>query len=150
MRLVIDAPVSQREIPTEVDLRFIQMPGFGTRVVATISIDDSALTFEMIDGKLAADVDIGGILYDDKGKPINSFVGRLRIFPRTGSASTTGFHDEAEAIDIQVQHSRARRSLPGQNRHSRFEEQLASAVPWTGSSKCRRSSYTQSCDIGPE
>ena len=36
----------------------------------------------MIDGKLSADVDIGGILYDDKGKPINSFVGRLRIFPQ--------------------------------------------------------------------
>ncbi len=42
MRLVIDAPVSQREIPTEVDLRFVQMPGFGTRVVATLSINDAA------------------------------------------------------------------------------------------------------------
>lgn len=83
MRLVIDAPVSQREIPTEVDLRFSQMPGFGTHVLATISIDESALTFDLIDGKLAADVDIGGILYDDKGKPINSIVGRLRIFQRS-------------------------------------------------------------------
>ena len=54
--------------------------------VATLSIDDSALTFEMTDGKLAADVDIGGILYDDKGKPINSFVGRLQIFPRSSTA----------------------------------------------------------------
>ena len=85
MRLVIDAPVSQREIPTEVDLRFIQMPGFGTRVVATIAIDESALTFDLIEGKLAADVDIGGIYYDDKGKPIDSFVGRLRIFQRTSA-----------------------------------------------------------------
>ena len=83
MRLVIDAPVSQREIPAEVELRFIQMPGIGTRVVATLSIDEAALTFDLTDGKLAADVDVGGILYDDKGKPINSFVGRLRIFPRT-------------------------------------------------------------------
>jgi hypothetical protein len=82
MRLVIDAPVSQREIPSEVGLSMVQMPGVGTRVMATLSIDDSALTFEMTDGKLAADVDIGGIFYDDKGKPINSFVGRLRIFPR--------------------------------------------------------------------
>jgi hypothetical protein len=66
------------------------MPGFGTRLIATLSIDDSALTFEMTDGKLSADVDIGGIFYDDKGKPINSFVGRLRIFPRSnaGSAAT--------------------------------------------------------------
>jgi hypothetical protein len=87
MRLVIDAPVSQREIPAEVDLRFVQMPGFGTQVVATLSIDDAALTFEPTDGKVSADVDIGGILYDDKGKPINSFVGRLRIFPRSSSSS---------------------------------------------------------------
>ena len=88
MRLVIDAPVSQREIPAEVDLRFTQMPGFGTYVVATIAIDETALTFDLIEGKLAADVDIGGILYDDKGKPINSIVGRLRIFQR--SSDTNG------------------------------------------------------------
>ena len=85
MRLVIDAPVSQSEIPTAVDLHFNQMPGFGTSVMATISIDDSALTFDLTDGKLAADVDIGGIFYDEKGKPINSFVGRLRIFPKEGA-----------------------------------------------------------------
>lgn len=89
MRLVVDAPVSQREIPTEVDVRFNQVPGFGTHVVATIAIDETALTFDLIDGKLAADVDIGGILYDDKGKPINSIVGRLRIFQRTSNANAT-------------------------------------------------------------
>ena len=88
MRIVIDAPVSESEIPTAVNLHFNQMPGLGTSVVATISIDDAALTFDLTDGKLAADVDIGGIFYDDKGKPINSFVGRLRIFPKT--ATTTG------------------------------------------------------------
>ena len=63
------------------------MPGFGTSVIATISIDDSALTFDLTDGKLAADVDIGGIFYDEKGKPINSFVGRLRIFPKSSTAN---------------------------------------------------------------
>jgi VWFA-related protein len=85
MRLVIDAPLTQREIPAAVDLRFIQMPGFGTRVIADFSIDETALTFEPTEGKLSADVDIGGILYDDKGKPIDSFVGRLRIFPRSSN-----------------------------------------------------------------
>lgn len=87
MRFVIDAPVSQREIPTEVDLRFVQMPGVGTRVIATISIDESALSFDLIDGKLSADVDIGGICYDDKGKPIDSIVGRLRVFPQNSNES---------------------------------------------------------------
>lgn len=85
MRLVIDAPVTQREIPVQVDLSFVQVPGVATSVIATISINDSALSFDLIDGKQSADVDIGGILYDDKGKPINSIVGRLRIFPRDAS-----------------------------------------------------------------
>ena len=89
MRLVIDAPVTQREIPAEVDLRFTQMPGFGTRVVVTLSIDDSALTYDLVDGKLSTDVDIGGIVYDDKGKPLDSFVGRLRIFPRNANTPAT-------------------------------------------------------------
>jgi len=82
MRLVIDAPVTQRDIPAEVDLRYAIEPGVATNVIATISIEESALTFDVVDGKLACDVDIGGILYDDKGKPLNSFVGRLRIFQR--------------------------------------------------------------------
>jgi hypothetical protein len=115
MRLVVDAPVAQREIPVEVDLRFSQMPGFGTYVFATISIDDAALTFDLIDGKLSADVDIGGILYDDKGKPINSIVGRLRIFPRSPNASTTA----------------------AQEKRSIYRA-VASAALWTGS-PCRRS-----------
>lgn len=90
MRLVIDAPVTQHEIPAEVDVRFMQIPGFGTRIVATLSIDDSALSFDLTEGKLAADVDIGGIVYDDKGKPIDSFVGRLRILQRNAAAGAAG------------------------------------------------------------
>jgi VWFA-related protein len=89
MRTVLDAPVSLHEIPSEVELSFVQMPGLGTRMIATISIDDAALTFDLIDGKPAADVDIAGIFYDDKGKPIDSIVGRLRIFPRASSESPT-------------------------------------------------------------
>jgi VWFA-related protein len=80
MRLVIDAPVSQLQIPTTVTLGFTQVPGVGTKLAASIEISREGLTFDLIDGKQAADVDIGGILYDDKGKPVTSFVGRLRIF----------------------------------------------------------------------
>jgi len=96
MRLVVDAPVAQREIPTAVDLHFNQMPGIGTSVVATITIDDSALTYDLIDGKLAADVDIAGICYDEKGKPVNSIVGRLRIFPK--SSTTAGGNQPKRSI----------------------------------------------------
>jgi hypothetical protein len=57
------------------------MPGVGTKVHATIQISREALTFGLNDGKLVADLDIGGIFYDSKGKPVSSFVGRLKIFP---------------------------------------------------------------------
>ena len=89
MRLVIDAPVSQRQIPTELALGFTQMPGVGTRVAASVQINREALAFQLTDGKQAADVDIGGIFYDDKGKPVSSFVGRLRVFPIPRNATST-------------------------------------------------------------
>jgi VWFA-related protein len=81
MRLVIDAPVSQLQIPTTLDLGLTQMPGVGTQLKATIQISREALTFDLADGKQSSDLDIGGIFYDDKGKPVSSFVGRLRVFP---------------------------------------------------------------------
>ena len=81
MRLVIDAPVSQRQIPTNLELRLGQVPGVGTRVTATLEISREALTFDLNDGMRAADLDVGGIFYNDKGKPLTSFVGRLRILP---------------------------------------------------------------------
>jgi VWFA-related protein len=87
MRLVIDAPVSQRQIPTELELSLGQMPGVGTRVTASIQISREALTFDLNDGKQTADLDVGGIFYDDKGKPVSSFVGRLKIFPVPEDAS---------------------------------------------------------------
>jgi VWFA-related protein len=88
MRLVIDAPVSQRQIPTELGLSLVQMPGVGTRVTATVEIGREALAFELSDGKQVADLDIGGIFYDDKGKPITSFVGRLKIYPLPAESAT--------------------------------------------------------------
>jgi len=88
MRLVIDAPVSQRQIPTELSLGFEQMPGVGTKVNAAIQIGRDALTFDLNDGKLVADLDIGGIFYDSKGKPLSSFVGRLKIFPAASLSPT--------------------------------------------------------------
>lgn len=84
MRIVIDAPVAQTQIPTKLQLHLGQMPGVGTAVAATIEINREALAFDLKEGKQAAEVDIGGIFYDDKGKPVNSFVGRLRVFPVPG------------------------------------------------------------------
>ena len=87
MRLIVDAPVSQRQIPTELTLNLAQMPGVGTRLNASIQISRESLTFDLNDGKQSADLDLAGIFYNDKGKPINSFVARLKIFPVPEDAS---------------------------------------------------------------
>lgn len=88
MRLIVDAPVSQRQIPTELTLNLAQMPGVGTRLNASIQISRESLTFDLNDGKQSADLDLAGIFYNDKGKPINSFVGRLKVFPVPENASS--------------------------------------------------------------
>jgi hypothetical protein len=49
--------------------------GVGTQVRATIQITREALTFDLGDGKQSSDLDIGGIFYNDKGKPLNSLSG---------------------------------------------------------------------------
>lgn len=79
MRLVIDAPIAQREIKTKLTVSLAPMPGVGTRVLVAVEIERIGLAFDLFEGKPAADVDIGGIFYDDKGKPKSSFVGRLRV-----------------------------------------------------------------------
>jgi VWFA-related protein len=88
MRVLIDSPVAQNEIPTDLSLDTYQMPGVGTRVVASLKMRREALTFDAFEGKQAADVDIGGIFYDDKGKPKTSFVGRLKILNDTSGNNT--------------------------------------------------------------
>ena len=80
MRVLIDSPLPQNEISTELSLDTYQMPGIGTRVVASVKMSREGLTFDAFEGKQAADVDIGGIFYDDKGKPKTSFVGRLKVY----------------------------------------------------------------------
>jgi hypothetical protein len=92
LRLVIDAPVARLEIKTGLSLNLVQMPGLGTKVVASLEIGREALEFDSFEGKRSADVDIGGIIYDDKGKPKTSFVGRLRVFaaPENSDGRNTG------------------------------------------------------------
>lgn len=88
MRVLIDSPVPQTEISSELSLDTYQMPGIGTRVVASLKMSREALTFDVFEGKQAADVDIGGIFYDDKGKPKTSFVGRLKVYGDSSANKT--------------------------------------------------------------
>jgi VWFA-related protein len=92
MRVLIDSPLPVNEIGTELSTDIYQMPGIGTRVLASIKISREALTFDAFEGKQAADVDIGGIFYDDKGKPKTSFVGRLKIYTDSSGNNTPAIY----------------------------------------------------------
>jgi hypothetical protein len=92
MRVLIDSPVVQSEISTELSLDMYQMPGIGTRVIASVKMSREALTFDAFEGRQAADVDIGGIFYDDKGKPKTSFVGRLKVYGETAGNNTPAIY----------------------------------------------------------
>ena len=94
MRQVIDAPLPQREIPTDLALSSIRIPPIGIRITASIQIGRETLTFETADGSRVADVDVGGIFYDDKGKPVSSFVGRLKVSPRPQGSSSPARPDD--------------------------------------------------------
>lgn len=89
MRRVIDAEIPQREIPTNLVLSYVRVPPIGIRISASIQIGRETLTFVPDDATQAADVEVGGIFYDDKGKPASSFVGRLKVYPRPQGSSTT-------------------------------------------------------------
>ena len=89
MRGVIDAPLPQNQIPTDLSLSAVPIPPLGTRLTASIQIGRGSLMFEPEDGKQVANLEIGGIFYDDKGKPVNSFVGRIKVFPRPAGSSPT-------------------------------------------------------------
>ena len=92
MRVLIDSPVVQSEISTELSLDMYQMPGIGTRVIASVKMSREALTFDSFEGRQAADVDIGGIFYDDKGKPKTSFVGRLKVYGDVAGNNTPAIY----------------------------------------------------------
>jgi VWFA-related protein len=87
IRTLIDATLPQQQIPTSVGVTVIPVLTNSSRLTTTIRIDRSALAFMGVAPDVAADMDIGAILYNKKGKPIDSFVGRIRVLPLTDAAS---------------------------------------------------------------
>ncbi|HKC63325.1 MAG TPA: hypothetical protein VKB86_06795, partial [Pyrinomonadaceae bacterium] len=93
LRQVIDSTLPQGEIPTYLAVSVVQIPPVGRRLTTAIQINRDSLTFVSDDGKQAADIDLGGIVYDDKGKPANSFVARLKVYPHTTDAPQSKGND---------------------------------------------------------
>jgi len=99
LRAVIDSTLPQREIPTNLAVSVVPVPPIGRRLTTSIQINRDVLTFSSDDGKQVADLDVGGIVYDDKGKPANSFVARLKVYPRTMDSSQSKSNDPVYSFD---------------------------------------------------
>jgi VWFA-related protein len=87
IRVMIDSALPQQEIPTKVGVRVVPVLTNSSRLTATIQIDRNAITFAGEPPTTGADMDIGAIFYDQKGKPVDSFVGKVRVLPLTADAS---------------------------------------------------------------
>lgn len=87
IRFMIDSALPQQEIPTKLGVQVIPVLTTSSRLTATIQIDRSAITFAGEPPSTGADMDIGAIFYDQKGKPVDSFVGKVRVLPLTADAT---------------------------------------------------------------
>ncbi|MEO6394274.1 MAG: VWA domain-containing protein [Pyrinomonadaceae bacterium] len=85
IRAMIDTAIPQQEIPTRVGVSVIPVLANSSRLTATIQIDRSVLNL-LTPGE-GADLDIGAIFYDEKGKPADSFVGKVKVLPLASDAS---------------------------------------------------------------
>ena len=69
----------KREIPTFLSLIFLDTPEHGPVLTASVRVANEALSYEVIDGKPTAAVDLVGVILSDKGKPAGTFQTRLKI-----------------------------------------------------------------------
>jgi VWFA-related protein len=93
LRKAINSLFPKREIPTRLALSYMDTPDSGATLVASMKVESDALKFEQQGDKTTAVVDIAGIVFDAKGKAMDSFSHRLTVTP---PSSATG----AKTADI--------------------------------------------------
>jgi VWFA-related protein len=78
----------KREIPNALSVIYLDTPEHGPVITASVQIANHALTYEAVDGKQLAAVEVAGVIVNDHGKPAASFQTRLSI---NAQASQSGF-----------------------------------------------------------
>jgi VWFA-related protein len=81
LRKAINSLFPKQELPTRLALSYMETPGSGSTLVASMKVETDALKFEQQGGKSAAVVDIVGTVFDAKGKALDSFSHRLTVTP---------------------------------------------------------------------
>ncbi len=79
-----------RTLPTTLFVSFADAPNTGSYIIASMEMDGTLLDFTSPDNKQAM-VDVGGIIYNDQGKPVSSFQNQLTVKPpANGSTEARG------------------------------------------------------------
>ncbi len=82
LRAALAAPSPKREIPTSLSTVYLDTPGHGMVLTASVEIGGGGLSYETVEGKQVAAVDLIGLVFDDKGKAVGNFQTRLKINSR--------------------------------------------------------------------
>jgi VWFA-related protein len=85
----------RREVPTSLSAVFLDIPGHGPVLTASVRVANETLSYEAIDGKQIAAVDVVGVVINDRGKPVGSFQTRLKI---NGNAAAETNQDYSATI----------------------------------------------------
>ncbi len=87
LRKAINSLVPKRAVPTRLVLTYMETPGAGSTLLASMKVETSWLKVEQHGDKTAAVVEIAGIVFDANGKTMDNFSHRLTVTPPlTGDA----------------------------------------------------------------
>jgi VWFA-related protein len=81
----------RREVPTSLSLVFLDTPEHGPVLTASVRVANDTLSYEGVEGKQIAAVDVVGVVVNDRGKPAGSFQTRLKINARASIAAAQDY-----------------------------------------------------------
>src|ERR1043165_248066 len=81
----LGAPSARKGLPTQLSISFVDVPGSGTVLTASMQMATDILNYGA-DGNQAAAIDLAGVILNDQGKPAGSFKNRLNVNPLSSNA----------------------------------------------------------------
>lgn len=91
LRDALGAFYPRRALPISLSVIYVDTPEHGLVLTTSVQIASEALTYERINGKQTAHVDLAGVVLNDKGTKVGSFETGLNINGPTGADSAPKF-----------------------------------------------------------
>ena len=88
MRDAIRATFPQSDLPVALSLSFLHVTQFGETLTVSVRASTSSLAFESQAGQRVANIDLGGGVFDDRGKSISSFNKHVTIRPKSDTTAS--------------------------------------------------------------